>query len=83
MNALPKSKGFPRPSSLKVVPGTERAQAAYPYYCQFTAADDDRFWFYNSMHFPEPISAFDSLGPEFPYTAMGAVTTRVFAFPAA
>ena len=30
-----KSKGFPLPSSLSVVPGTERAQAAYPYYMQF------------------------------------------------
>ncbi len=25
-------KQFPLPSSLQVVPGTERAQAAYPYY---------------------------------------------------
>ena len=44
--------GFPLPSSLKVVPGTERAQAAYPYTMQFGEADDNRFWFYNSMHFP-------------------------------
>ena len=49
------STAFPAPSSLKVVPGTEAAQAAYPYYMQFTAADDERFWFYNSMHFPEPM----------------------------
>ena len=53
------SKQFPLPSSLQVVPGTERAQAAYPYYTQFSAADDQRFWFYNSMHFPEPMSAFE------------------------
>ena len=49
-------KGFPAASSLKVVPGTEAAQAAYPYYMQFTPEDDQRFWFYNSMHFPEPMS---------------------------
>jgi pyruvate, water dikinase len=81
MNALPKSKGFPRPSSLKVVPGTERAQAAYPYYSQFTAADDDRFWFYNSMHFPEPMSAFDMVTAEAAYCALGAANTRIHVLP--
>jgi len=57
-------KGFPAPSTLKVIAGTERAQAAYPYYVQFSAADDNRFWFYNSMHFPEPMSAFDMVTAE-------------------
>ena len=37
------AKGFPLPSSVKVAPGTEAAQAAYPYYMQFTAEDDQRF----------------------------------------
>jgi pyruvate,water dikinase len=55
----------------------------YPYYTRFRPEDDRRFWFYNSMHFPEPISAFDSISQEMPYQAMGAVTTRTFAFPAA
>ncbi len=45
-------KQFPLPSSLTVLPGTEQAQADYPYYTQFHDGDDDRFWFYNSMHFP-------------------------------
>jgi pyruvate, water dikinase len=81
MNALMKPKQFPLPSSLKVVPGTERAQAAYPYYTQFTAADDQRFWFYNSMHFPEPMSAFDMVTAEAAYCALGAVNTRVHCLP--
>ena len=50
-----KLKSFPLPSSLRVVPGTEAAQAAIPYYAQFKPEDDERFWFYNSMHFPEPM----------------------------
>jgi phosphohistidine swiveling domain-containing protein len=74
---------FPLPSELSSAPGDEGWQDMYPYYTRFRPDDDNRFWFYNSMHFPEPISAFDSIGPEFPYTAMGAVTTRTFAFPAA
>src|SRR5688572_17717207 len=76
------ARGFPLPSSLKVVPGTESAQAAYPYYMQFTAADDSRFWFYNSMHFPEPMSAFDMVTAEAAYCALGAANTRVHCLPA-
>ena len=66
---------------MKVVPGTERAQAAYPYYTQFSAADDQRFWFYNSMHFPEPMSAFDMVTAEAAYCALGSANTRVHCLP--
>ena len=70
MNAQLKPTGFPLPSSLRVVPGTERAQAAYPYHIQFSPEDDQRFWFYNSMHFPEPMSAFDMVTAEAAYCAL-------------
>jgi pyruvate, water dikinase len=83
MNAPVKPKGFPLPSSMKVVPGTEKAQAAYPYYMQFNAADDDRFWFYNSMHFPEPMSHFDMVTGEAAYCALGSSNTRVQCLPTA
>jgi pyruvate,water dikinase len=76
-----KSKGFPLPSTLRVVAGTERAQAAYPYYMQFTPEDDQRFWFYNSMHFPEPMSAFDMVTAEAAYCALGSASTRVHSIP--
>src|SRR5215469_4677302 len=74
-------KSFPLPSSLQVVKGTERAQAAYPYYMQFTKEDDARFWFYNSMHFPEPMCAFDVTTAEAAYCALGANNTRVHSLP--
>ena len=48
---------------------------------QFTAADDERFWFYNSMHFPEPMSAFDMVTAEAAYCALGSSTTRVHCLP--
>ena len=73
--------GFPLPSSLETLPGTETAQAAYPYYMQFTREDDTRFWFYNSMHFPEPMSAFDMVTAEAAYCALGAANTRVHCLP--
>ncbi len=64
-----------------MIPGTERAQAAYPYYTQFAPADDERFWFYNSMHFPEPMSAFDMVTAEAAYCALGSANTRVHSLP--
>jgi pyruvate,water dikinase len=81
MNGTIKTKSFPLPSSLKVLPGTERAQAAYPYYMQFTQEDDKRFWFYNSMHFPEPMCVFDVTTAEAAYCALGANNTRVHSLP--
>ena len=81
MNMPVKPKGFPLPSSLEVAPGTEAAQAALPYYMKFTKADDERFWFYNSMHFPEPMCAFDTITGEAAYCALGASNTRVHCLP--
>ena len=81
MDKPAKPSGFPVPSSLKVIPGTEGAQAAYPYYVQFSEADDERFWFYNSMHFPEPMSAFDMVTAEAAYCALGSANTRVHCLP--
>ena len=72
---------FPLPSEMGTVPGAEGWEEMYPYYTRFKPEDDKIFWFYNSMHFPEPISAFDGIGPEVPYTSLGAMTGRVFAFP--
>ncbi len=81
MSTASKLKGFPVPSSLKVVAGTERAQAAYPYYMQFAKEDDERFWFYNSMHFPEPMCVFDMITAEAAYCALGSANTRVHSLP--
>ena len=81
MDVTVKAKQFPLPSSLEIVAGTERAQAAYPYYMQFSKEDDARFWFYNSMHFPEPMCLFDTITAEAAYCALGAVNTRVQCLP--
>ena len=81
MSAAPVPKSFPLPSAVQVIAGTEAAQAAYPYYMQFGPEDDQRFWFYNSMHFPEPMSAFDMITAEAAYCALGSSTTRVHVLP--
>jgi pyruvate,water dikinase len=76
------SRPFPLASEIEDIPGTEGWEDMYPYYSLRQPGDDEIFWFYNSMHFPEPMPAFDAITAEVPYTAMGANTTRVFAFPA-
>ncbi len=75
------SNPFPLPSEVPNFAGAEGWEEMYPYYTRFKPEDDKLFWFYNSMHFPEPISAFDGIGPEVPYTSLGAMTGRVFVFP--
>jgi pyruvate,water dikinase len=72
---------FPPPTQIPDAPGAEGWQSMYPYFTRFQESDNRRFWFYNSMHFPEPMPAFDAITAEIPYQAIGANTTRVFSFP--
>jgi pyruvate, water dikinase len=72
---------FPLPSQIETVPGAEGWEQMYPYFSRFQPEDDQRFWFYNAMHFPEAMPAFDVITAEIPYTAIGANTARVFVFP--
>lgn len=83
MNSDSSRKSFPLPSQIATPAGAEGWESMYPYYTRFRPEDDQRFWFYNSMHFPEPMPAFDVITAEVPYSGMGAFTTRVFAFPTA
>jgi len=73
--------GFPLPSQIADVPGAENWRSMYRYFTRFQPDDDKRFWFYNSMHFPEPMPAFDTVTAEVPYQAIGANTARLFVFP--
>jgi pyruvate,water dikinase len=72
---------FPLPSQIADMPGAEGWRSMYQYFTRFQPADDERFWFHNAMHFPEPLPAFDTVTCEIPYGAIGANTARVFSFP--
>jgi pyruvate, water dikinase len=74
-------RSFPLPSQIDPVPGAEGWEQMYPYFSRFQPEDDQRFWFYNSMHFPEVVPAFDGITSEIPYTAIGANTSRLFPLP--
>jgi phosphohistidine swiveling domain-containing protein len=78
---------FPSPYSVQTPPGCEGWEEMYPYYALFDErrrdTDEPRFWFWNSMHFPVPMPAFDVVCIDSPYQAVGSWQNRVFAVPPA
>jgi pyruvate,water dikinase len=78
---------FPSPYSVQTPPGCEGWEEMYPYYALFDErrrdSDENRFWFWNSMHFPVPMPAFDVICIDSPYQAVGSWQNRVFAVPPA
>src|SRR5664280_2302510 len=78
---------FPSPFSIETPAGCEGWEEMYPYYAVFDErrreTDENRFWFWNSMHFPVPMPAFDAFCIDSPYQAVGAWQNRVFAVPPA
>jgi pyruvate,water dikinase len=83
----PETGAFPSPYEVDTPPGCEGWEEMYPYYALFDErrreADEHRFWFWNSMHFPEPMPAFDVVAIDSPYQAIGSWQNRVFAVPPA
>ena len=85
--STPIAGAFPSPYEIETPPGCEGWEEMYPYYAVFDEArreqDEKRFWFWNSMHFPVPMPAFDVQCIDSPYQAVGSWQNRVFAVPPA
>jgi pyruvate, water dikinase len=83
----PKAGAFRSPYEIETPPGCEGWEEMCPYYSLFDErrrdADENRFWFWNSMHFPVPMPAFDVICIDSPYQAVGSWQNRVFAVPPA
>ncbi len=81
------ASAFPSPYAIETPPGCEGWEEMYPYHALFHEArrdaDEGRFWFWNSMHFPLPMPAFDMVCVDSPYQALGVWQNRVFAVPPA
>lgn len=78
------SDGFPSPFDVATPPGAEGWEEMYPYYLLFDRSrpeEAERFWFYNGMHFPEPVPAFDMITGESCYMSIGLYQGRVFSIP--
>ena len=79
------SHEFPSPFDVETPAGAEGWEEMYPYYLLFDPArreeEANRFWFYNGMHFPEPMPAFDMITAESCYLSIGLYQGRVFSIP--
>ena len=86
-STAPNARRFPEPVLDRDPPGCEGWEEMYPYYALFDERrrenDENRFWFWNSMHFPMPMPAFDVICIDSPYQAVGSWQNRVFAVPPA
>jgi len=79
---------FPTPHELGTIPGTEGWERMYPYQYQFTTNDPEReqyekdtFWFYDGLHYPEPLYPFDTIWDEAWYLALSQFSHRIFSIP--
>lgn len=79
--------GFPSPFEIPTPPGAEGWERMYPYYATFSEdrrdTEEERFWFFDSMHYPDPVYPFDLLIPEHTWVIASQNITRVFAVPSA
>ena len=81
---------FPVPHDVKAktIPGTEGWERMYPYQYQFVSDDPVRnayeketFWFYDGLHYPEPLYPFDTIWDEAWYLALSQFNNRIFMVP--
>jgi phenol phosphorylase subunit alpha len=82
------NKAFPDPHSIKTIPGTEGWERMYPYQYSFVTDDPERqqyeseaFWFYDGLHYPEPVYPFDTIWDEAWYLGLSQFNTRIFSIP--
>ena len=81
---------FPSPHEAEQLPGTEGWERMYPYHYQFSTDDPERkkyeenmFWFYDGLHYPEPMYPFDIIWDEAWFLALSQYNQRIFIVPPA
>ena len=79
---------FPGPHEVGTIPGTDGWQRMYPYQYSFSTDNPERteyensmFWFYDGLHYPEPMYPFDMIWDEAWYLALSQYNTRIFCVP--
>lgn len=79
-------KSFPKPSELPVPAGAEGWERLYPYNLVFqnlSGAEDEKFWFCDSQHWPTVFKPFETVGAEFAVKCLGQYNTRHLLIPPA
>ena len=81
------AQGFQSPFEVETPSGAEGWECLYPYYALFSedrrVTEESKFWFHDSMHYPEPMYPFDLLMPENTWVVLNQNTTKVFVVPSA
>ena len=86
MTIQPAMKSFPKPSELAVPAGAEGWETLYPYNLVFqnlSGAEDEKFWFCDSQHWPTVFAPFETIGAEFAVKCLGQYNTRHLLIPPA
>ena len=86
MTTEPVMKSFPKPSELTVPEGAEGWEKLYPYNLVFqnlSGAEDEKFWFCDSQHWPTVYKPFETIGGEFAVKCLGQYNTRHLLIPPA
>jgi pyruvate,water dikinase len=78
---------FQSPFAVETPEGAEGWERLYPYYAVFSEDrrdfEEPKFWFHDSMHYPDPMYPFDLLMPENTWLVLNQNTTKVFVVPTA
>jgi pyruvate,water dikinase len=78
---------FPNPFEIETPEGAEGWERMYPYYALFSEdrrdAEEQQFWFHDSMHYPDPMYPFDMVMPEQTSVILNQNTTRYMVVPTA
>ncbi|MFK4106039.1 PEP-utilizing enzyme [Streptomyces sp. NPDC019531] len=78
---------FPSPYEQQPPAGAEDWQSLYPYHVLFQpkrrVADEAKFWFCDSQHWPAVLKPFETIGPELAAKCLGQYNTRHFLVPPA
>jgi len=78
---------FASPFEVATPPGAEGWEEMFAYHALFRperrASEEQRPWFFEGMHFPEPLAPFDCAVVEAITVGLGQANTRIFRFPSA
>ena len=80
-------RSFGNPFDIQTPPGAEGWESMYPSYLLFgdelRERDEQKLWFFDQMHNPEPLYPFDLMMPESWLVSLNQYTTRVWNLPTA
>jgi len=80
-------RSFRSPFDIQTPPGAEGWESMYPSYLLFgdelRERDEQKLWFFDQMHNPEPLYPFDLMMPESWLVSLNQYTTRVWNLPTA